>query len=151
PGDVAGHVHHVVAQAADDPRGHAGLRAQHVDDVVAFQGVDLQHLDVRVSDGQAGAEDPLGGDDDVVGDLGAQDDELVEAGAAVHRDGRVDIVLDLVVARAGADGGLGRGREAPGELRLGDHLDRVDKDDVAGDRVGFRQGEGADDEQVVAV
>src|SRR5207247_7916519 len=111
----------------------AGRRAQDVDRVVAFEGIDLEYLDVRVSDGQAGAVDGLVGDDDVVGELGAEDDDLVEAGAAVDRDGGVDVVLHLVVAGAGADVGLGGGREAGRELRLGDLIRRVaDPHDVAG-------------------
>src|SRR5262249_53664140 len=82
----------------DDAHRHAGRRAQHVDRVVAFERIDLQHLDVLVGDGQPGAKDAVVGDDDVVGEFGAEDDQLVEAAAAVYRDRRVDVVLDLVVA-----------------------------------------------------
>ena len=165
--DVAGHVDRVAAEAADHARQEPGRGREDVDRVVALEGVDLEHLDVRVRDLEAGAEDALRRDDDVVGELGAEHDDLVEAVAAVDRDGRVDVVLHLVVPSAGADVGLGGGREAVGQPRLRDLVGRVDPDDVAvvgggrGRRVAvgagavvglrLRERERADHEQVVVV
>src|SRR5262249_35021004 len=100
-GDVTGHVDDVATLAADDPGGDAERRADHEELVVALQAVDLDHLDVVVADVDPAAEDALLGDDEVVGELGAEYDHLVEAAAAVDRDRRVDVVLHLVVAAAG--------------------------------------------------
>ena len=58
---------------------------------------------------QAGALDPVLGDHEVVVGLGADDHQRVVPGAAVDRDRRVDVVLDVVVAVAAVDVGL-RGR-----------------------------------------
>ena len=167
-GHVAGHVHRVVAEPADHARRDARGGREDVDRVVALERVDLEHLDPRVGDPDADAVDRARRDDDVVGVLGAEDDELVEARAAVDRDGRVHVVLDLVRARAGADVALGGGREAGREPRHRDLVLRVDPDDVAvvvrrarvavgaGRRVAavrlrLREREAADDEQVVVV
>ena len=165
-GDVAGHVDGVAAQAADDAGRHAWLRRQHVDRVVALERVDLEDLDVGVGDRQARAVDRRTGNDDVVGELGAEDDDLVETVAAVDRDRRVDVVLDLVIAAASADIGLRCGREAVGELGHRDLVGQVEPHDVAGragsvgvaggapgDAVqgGLCEGERADHEQVVPV
>ena len=111
---------------------------------------------------EAGAEDRLRGDDDVVGELGAEDDDLVEAVAAVDRDRRVDVVLDLVLAAAGADVGLGarsRSRSSVAACAIWFAASRQTiwqvgsftpsgAGAVAG-RLGER--EGADDEEVVVV
>ena len=101
--DVAGDVDRVGAEAADDAVGDAEGGRQDEELVVAFEPVDLDDLDLGVAHVEAGAEDALVGDHEVVGELGAQHDQLVDAGAAVDRDRRVDVVLDLVVAAAGAD------------------------------------------------
>src|SRR2546430_5575383 len=45
--------------SADDARGDARRRREDVDRVVALEGVDLEHLDVRVGDREAGAVDRL--------------------------------------------------------------------------------------------
>ncbi len=167
--DVAHHVAADVDGVAAQPTDHAGLhpwrRREDVDRVIALEGVDLEHLDAHVRDPQADAIDRLRGDDDVVGVLGAQDDQLVEAGAAVDRDGRVHVVHDLVLTGPGADVGLRGGREAARQLRHRDHRLGVQPDDLAGRAVGVgiarRAGRGsterrlgereaADDEQVVA-
>ena len=97
----------------------------------------------------------------MVGELGAEDDDLVEAVAAVDRDRGVDVVLDLVLAAAGPDVGLGRGREATRQSRHGDLVGHVAPHDLArrvvhaeGARAvagGLGEREGADDEQVVVV
>ena len=152
-GDVTGDVDLVVAQAADDPRGHVRLGAEHVDRVIAFEGVDLEHLDVLVGHRQAGTEDALVGDDDVVGEFGAKDHQLVEAVAPIDRDRRVDVVFDLVAAGAGADLGFGGGGETRRQLGPRNHLLGIDPVDlgVAGDLHGLGEREGAHREQVVAV
>ena len=62
-----------------EARRHAERRAEDEELVVALQAIDLDHLDVVVADVDAGAEDAVLGDDDVVGELGAEDDDLVEA------------------------------------------------------------------------
>ena len=149
--DVAGDVDGVVAQTADDPHGHAGCGAEHVDRVVAFQRVDLQNLDILIRHRQPGTEDALVGHHDVVGEFGAQDHQLVEAVAAIDRNGRIDVVFDLVLTRAGTDRGFGGGGEALGQFGLRDLLHRIDPDDIAGDRIGLRQREGTHGEQIVAV
>ena len=87
----------VAAEAADDARRDARRGREDVERVVALEAVDLEQLDVRVGHREAGAVDRLRRDDEVVGELGAEDDDLVDAGAAVDRDGRVDVVLDLVL------------------------------------------------------
>ncbi|TIX24576.1 MAG: hypothetical protein E5V35_17775, partial [Mesorhizobium sp.] len=61
--------------------------------VVAFKPVDLDHFDRGVADVEAGAEDTLVGDGEIVGEFRAEDNQLVKAGAAVDRDRRVDVVL----------------------------------------------------------
>ena len=80
----------VIADGFDAPEGWRRTLSVHLDD-----------LDGRVPDVQAGAEDAILGDGDVVGELGAEDDELVEPGAAVHRHRGVDVVPDLVLAAEG--------------------------------------------------
>ena len=130
-GDVAGHIERVVAEAADDARGDSWRGREDVDRVVALEGVDLEHLDVRVRHLDADSVDRLRGDDDVIGVLGAEDDELVEAVAAVDRDRCVHVVLDLVRACARADVALGCGRETTSELRHRDLVLGVDPDDLA--------------------
>src|SRR5262249_51211445 len=79
----AADVEGVPAGAPDQVHGHAGRRAQDEEVVIALQPVDGDRLDVDVGDVQTGAEDALGGDDEVVVVLGAQHDHPVEAGAAV--------------------------------------------------------------------
>ena len=132
---VAGDVDRVGAEAADHAVGDAELRRLDEELVVALQAVDLDDLDVVVADVQAGAEDALGGDHDVVGELGAQHDQLVEAGAAVDRDRRVDVVRHLVLAAAGADVERPGGREAQADDRPG-HAVGVERDDVVLPLVG---------------
>ena len=144
-GDVAGDVDGVAAEAADDAVGDAEGRRLDEERVVALEAVDLDDLDVRVADVDARAEDAGGGDDDVVGELGAEHDDLVEAGAAVERDRGVDVVGDLVVAGAGADVERPRGREADGgpcDAVGVEHDGAVEH---------LREREGAHDEDVVAV
>ena len=128
-GHVAGDVKGIVAQAADNGGDDVAVGAQDGEVVVALQAVDFDRLDVLVADVQPGAEHALVGDHEVVGELGADDDHLVEAGAAVEIDRRVDVVLDGVGAFA-AD-------------RLGGVLGR--------DSGAAHQRKRADDEVVVAV
>ena len=144
-GDVAGDVDRVAAEAADDAVGDAVGRRLDVERVVALEAVDLDHLHVAVADVDARAEDAGGGDDDLVGELGAEHDDLVEAGAAVERDRGVDVVGDVVVAGAAADIQRPRGRGAEHRLRepVGAEHDR------AVGHLGER--EGAHGEAVVAV
>ena len=110
-----------------------------------FQAVDLDDLDVVVADVRPAAEDPVPGDDEVVRELGAEDHDLVEAGAAVDRDRGVDVVLDLVVPLARLDLGLLLGRGSAGGQRRGHPVGQLDR--AFGVRLG--QGERADDELVV--
>ena len=98
--DVAGDVDRVAAEPADDAVGDAEQRRLHEELVIALEAVDLDGLDRRVADVDAGAVDRGGRDDDVVGELRAEHDDLVVARAAVDRDGRVHRVLDLVLAAA---------------------------------------------------
>ena len=121
--DVAAHVEGVAAEAADQGHDRARRRREHVEGVVALQAVDLDRLDVGEADRHAGAEDAVTGHDEGIGELGAQRDDRVEAGAAVDIERCIDIVLDPVVTVAGI------------ELDL----------------VLLRGGEGAHDEGVVAV
>ena len=88
--------------------------------VVALEPVDLDDLDRGVAHVDARAEDAAAVIDDVVGELGAEHDHLVEAGTAVDRDRGVDVVLDLVLAAAGADVERPTGREAEADDRAGD-------------------------------
>ena len=148
--DVAGDVDRVRAEPADDAVGDAELGGQDEELVVALEPVHLDDLDVVVADVEAGAEDALDADHDVVRELGAEDDELVEAGAAVDRDGRVDVVRDLVLAAARADVERPAGREAEADDRAGDAV-RVERDRVVLPlrRVGgCREGLGARDVRV---
>ena len=103
----------------------------------------------------------------MVGELGAEDVDLVEAVAAVDRDRGVDVVDDLVVAAASSDVGLGRGREAIRQARHRDLVLDVQPDDVAVlrrqrrariavdtgavVRLGLRERERAHREEVVVV
>ena len=116
-------------EAADDPVGHPVGGRLDEELVVAFQAVHLHHFDGGVLDVQAGAEDALVRDGEVVRELGAQDDQLVEAGAAVHVDGGVDVVLDLVLAAAGPDVQRPGGGEAQADHGHG-HAVGVQRDDV---------------------
>ena len=158
-GHVTGDVDDVAAEATDDAGGHSRSSGEDVKQVVALKPVDLEDLDVGVGDCQAGSVDGLGRHDDVVGELGAQHHDLVDAVAAVDGDGGVDVVLHLVVAGAGADLGGRRGREQAGsEARHGDLVRGVAPDDLAGGDTaesagpgGQGQGEGPDDELVIAV
>ena len=127
--DVAGDVDRVGAQAADDAVGDAEGRGLDEELVVALEAVDLDDLDRGVADVEPGAEDALGGDHEVVGELGAEHDELVEAGAAVDRDRRVDVVGDLVLAAAGADVERPGGGEAEADDRARDAVG-VERDRV---------------------
>ena len=153
-GHVASHVDLVVAQAADHARDQARRRAEHVDGVVAFERIDLEHLDVLVGHGQACTEDALVSYHDVVSEFGAQDHELVEAVATVHRDRRIDVVFDLVVAGAGANLGLRRSREARRQFGPRDQLFGVDPVDLFAGGAGVDgrgQRERAHREQVIAI
>ena len=145
-GDVATDAEAVAAQAANQARGHAERRAQHEEVVVAFEAVDLDHLDVGKPHRQAGTKDAVLGDDDVVSEFGAQHDHLVEAAAAVDRHRCIDVVLNLIVALSRTDGGGGVGGEAAAKLgnrhAAGIALDHA----VDGDR----QCKGAHDELVIA-
>ena len=60
-------------------------RARDEEAVVALQRVDDELLDADVGDVQAGAEDALVGDHEVVAELGADDRQRVEAVAALDR------------------------------------------------------------------
>jgi hypothetical protein len=128
-GHVAGHVDRVRAEATDDAVGGAEGRRQDEELVVALHAIDLDDFD-NGADVQAGAEDAPLGDDDVVGELGREDDELVEARATVDRDRRRHVVLDLVVTATGADVERTRDREAETDLRAGIKGVRVRRDDV---------------------
>ena len=147
-GHVARDVEDVVAEAADDAGRDAERRALDREVVVALEAVDLEHLDVAVGDVDAGAEHALVGDDEAVGELGAEHQHLVEARAAVDRDRRIDVVLDQVVAGAAVQEFGGCRRAAAGGLD-DRHAVGVGLDRAVG--VGLGQREGADDEQVVAV
>ena len=60
-----------------------GLVPEHEEPVVARAAVDDERLDVDEVDVEAGAEDAVRGDDEVVVELGADHDDGVEAVAAV--------------------------------------------------------------------
>jgi hypothetical protein len=109
----------------------AGRGGEDIEGIVALEAVDLQHLDVLVADREPGAVDGGVRDDNVVGELGAEHHHLVEATAAVDRDRRIDVVLDLVLAGAGTDLGFRSGREAADQRRQCDALLRVASDIVA--------------------
>ena len=141
-GHVAGHVDGVGPQATDDSVGHPEFGGLHEELVVAFQAIDLDHLNGGVGHAQAGTKDALLGDHDVVGELGAQNHQLVKAGSTVHRDRGVDVVAHLVVAATGADVGRLRHRETPPDLRRG-HAVGVEHDGVVAHVVA---GEGQVDE-----
>ena len=102
-GHVAGDVDAVRTQAANHAVGHAEGGGLDEELVIAFEAIDLDHFDRGVAHVQAGAEDALFGDRDVIGELCRQHHQLVEAGAAIDRDRRVDVVLHLVFPAAGAD------------------------------------------------
>ena len=79
-GTVAGDAEQVVAETAEDTDvndiaaagiGYAG--AQDVELIVAFGAIDDKLFDVLVRDVQAGAEDAGIGDEEAVGELGADD------------------------------------------------------------------------------
>ena len=88
----------VAAQAAVDFGDDLDAGREHEEAVVALGAVGHELLDVDVGDVQAGAEDARVGDDEVVGELGADDAHRVEAVAAVDADRRVDDVQDRVGA-----------------------------------------------------
>ena len=71
--------------------------------VVAFERVDDELLDAGVGDEQAGAEDAVVGDHEVVAELGADHGQRVEAVAAVDAHRRVDGEGDEVGALAAVD------------------------------------------------
>jgi len=149
--DVATDVDRIAAEAANDAHRHAEWRAQDVEVVVALEAVDFQNLDVVEADIHAPAENAVLGDDEVVGELGAQHHHLVEAGAAVDRDRGIDVVLDGVVVVAGQDVGLFCRRQAVRVARgqrKGHAGSRIGQDGAV--RIRLRQREGPHDEQVVA-
>jgi hypothetical protein len=88
----------IAAEAARDLRQDPGARAEDEEAVVAGVAVHLDRFDADERDVQPGAEDPALGDDEVVVELRADDDDRVEAVAAVDVDGRVDRMLDEVGA-----------------------------------------------------
>ena len=129
--DIAGDFDDVGAKAADDAVSHAEGGRLHVELVVAFEAIDLDHLDRAVAHVQPGAVDRLVGDRDVVGEFGGENHELVESGAALDRDRRVDVVAYLVLAAAGTDIGRLRDREIEPDLRARDAF-LVERYDVVG-------------------
>ena len=128
-GHVASHIKGVAALAADDGGDDTRPRTLDKEMVVAFEAVNVERLHVVVAHAQAGAENRLVGDDEVVTELGSDDHHLVEAGAAVEIDRRVDVVEHGVGALAA--NGLGRA--------------------FGGQAVLAYQRKGADNEHVVAV
>ena len=128
--DVAGDVDRVGAEAADHPVRDAERGRLDEELVVTLEAVHLDDLDRREADVEARAIDALGRDDDVVGELGAKDDELVDARAAVDGDRGVDVVLDLVVAAAGPDVEGPPDREAEADDRRRGVVHRVERDGV---------------------
>ena len=101
--------------AAEEPKivvETSGFVLQDDEAVVALLAVDLEDLDRRHPDEQAGAVDAVAGDDEGVAELGADHDDGVDAGAAVDVDRGVVRVLDEVVAEAAEDarGAAGSGR-----------------------------------------
>ena len=146
-GHVGANVEDVVAQATDDLGRHAERRALDREVVVALHAVDFEHLDVGEGDVDAATEYALVGDDEVVAELGAEDQHLVEAGAAIDGHGRVQRVLDEVVAGAALDHLFTDGRKAT----LGARNAIAVEHQRAVERVGLGKRERAHDEQVVAV
>ena len=102
-GRVAGDVDRVGAEAAEQADRTPARGAEHEEAVVARHAVDLDGLDLDVGDEAAGAVEAVGGDDELVVALGAEQHDAVEAVAAVDRHRRVDDVLDEVAALAGVD------------------------------------------------
>ncbi|OWK21143.1 hypothetical protein AJ88_20805 [Mesorhizobium amorphae CCBAU 01583] len=145
--DVAGDIDRVGAQTADNAIGHAESRRLNEEFVVAFKSVNLDHFDRGVANIEAGTEDALFGDGEIVGELRPQYNQLVKAGAAVDRDRRVDVVLHFVLAAAGADIGRTRNRKAKSDDRLGD-AELVQHDDVVGVVVRRRVGVGEIDHAI---
>ncbi len=99
----AADVEGVAAQAADQLDQNRRARALDVEVVVALLAVDDDLLDTDIRDVEAGAEDALVGDHEVVAELGAEHDQRVEAVAAVDPHGRVDGVVDAVRALTAVD------------------------------------------------
>ena len=90
----------VVARAALDVRLEARARAEDVDVVVPAGAVDLDRLDAGEGEDPAGARDVVVGDDEDVADRRADDDDRVDARAAVDEHRRVLEVVVAVRARA---------------------------------------------------
>ncbi len=101
----AGHQDLVAAQSAEDRDCHVGGRREHVEDVVALLAVQADPLDSGEGERDATAVEPVGGDDEHVVRLVADQDHQVVAPAAVHRDRGVHRVADEVGAGTGVDGG----------------------------------------------
>ena len=121
--DVAADIDRIAAETADDCGDDVLVGRQHVERVIALEAVDFERFGAGDADRETRAVDAVLGDDEHVVELGAEHHDLVEARAAVDVDGRIDVVLDHVV--------------------IGTAID-LDVDPLG-------QGEGADDEDVVAV
>ena len=66
--------------------------------VITFKAVYLKLLHRREIYVEAGALHPVFGDDKVVVDFGAKNNNSISTGTAVNADRRVDVVLDMIVA-----------------------------------------------------
>ena len=100
---AAADVEGVAALVADELERHRRAGALHVEGVVAGAAVDDDLLDPRERDVQARAEDAAVGDHERVAEVGSDDDDRVEAVAAVDPHRRVDGVVDEVGSGAAVD------------------------------------------------
>src|SRR4051794_8951561 len=107
-GRIAGNAELVVAQIAFESDIDADACAKHVEFVVSLGPIRDQLFDVAVAYRQSAAEDAVLGDDELVGEFGADDAQRVIAVATVHIDGSVDDVLDQVAIRSAVHIGIGR-------------------------------------------
>src|SRR5262249_60698868 len=85
---------------AEDRGGEVGARPLHEEAFVALGAVDLQRLDIDKTHELAGPEHAVRRNHEIVLELGTNDDDGVEAAAAVNIDRRVPRILDQRIAGA---------------------------------------------------
>ncbi|QYU70752.1 TonB-dependent receptor [Leptolyngbya sp. 15MV] len=134
--DIAGDIHRVRPQATDHPVADAMGGGLHEDLVVALHRIELDNLHLAVPHIEAGARDPLLIQHEIIGILGADHAQLVEADAPLHRNRRIHHHPHLIIVAGRAQRGAGV---------VADHRERLARRRIRRDDGGRRQvdGEGA--------
>ena len=104
---IAGNAEVVAAQTAEEGRRHIDADAQHEEGVVAFSAIDLQGLNREIGDSEPGSRDFIFRHDDIIAELGADNERVIGSVAAM------DLHLGIVhVAHRIGLGRIGQGEGA---------------------------------------